>query len=111
MLRMQARDCLLVCGGGLGPLAKEMLVAWVDFAGVGLGAAWGWRRLARAGFAARMGGCEGLLAMRNGRARCLRRAAQSTSVGGLPIVRYRGGILGNTRFLNLLAIEVFSILS
>ena len=29
-------------------------------------------------------GCEGLLAMRNGRARCLRRAVQLTSVGGLP---------------------------
>ena len=56
------------------------------------------------------GGCEGLLAMRNGRARCLRRAAQSTSVGGLPSVRYRGDILGNTCFLDLLAIEVFSIL-
>lgn len=37
MLRTRARDCLLVCGCGLGLLAKEMLVAWVDFAGVGLG--------------------------------------------------------------------------
>ena len=111
MLRTRARDCLLVCGCGLGLLAKEMLVAWVDFAGVGLGrckgmamAGLGW------GVAVRVGGCEVLLAIRNGRARCLRRAAQLTSAGGLPIMRYRGGILGNTCFLDLLAIEVFSIL-
>lgn len=37
MLRTQARDCLLVCGCGLGLLAEELLVARVDFAGVGLG--------------------------------------------------------------------------
>lgn len=111
MLRTRARDCLLVCGCGLGLLAKEMLVAWVDFAGVGLSrckgmamAGLGW------GVAVRIGGCEVLLAIRNGRARCLRRAAQLTSAGGLPIMRYRGGILGNTCFLDLLAIEVLSIL-
>lgn len=37
MLRTRARDCLLVCGGGLGLLAKELLVARTDAAGVGLG--------------------------------------------------------------------------
>lgn len=67
-----------------------ILLAWV-WALLGDGGGWRGRGLRRG-----LGGCEGLLAMRNGRARCLRRAAQSTSVGGLPIVRYRGGILGNT---------------
>lgn len=42
MLRMQAYDCLLVCGGGLGLLGERLSVAW---AGV-FGAGWG---------------CEGLL--------------------------------------------------
>lgn len=41
MLRTRARDCLLVCGCGLGPLAKELLVAWAGVVGVGLGAAKG----------------------------------------------------------------------
>lgn len=42
----------------LGLLAEGLLVARADVAGVGLGAVWGWRRLALAGFAARIGGCE-----------------------------------------------------
>lgn len=81
MLRTRARDCLLVCGCGLGLLAEELLVARAGVAGVGLGAAKGWRRLARAGFAVRIGDA-GWLAIRNGRVRCLRCTAQSTSVGG-----------------------------
>lgn len=58
------------------------------------------------------GGCEGLLAMRNGRACCLRRAAQLTSVGGLPIVRYLEVVfLEASSFLDILVIEMCSILS
>lgn len=59
-------------------LRGRALSAWV-WALFGDGG--GWRGVGSCG-ADR--GCEGLLAMRNGRARCLRRAVQLTSVGGLP---------------------------
>ena len=39
MLRTQARDCLLLYGGGLGLFAEGLLVAWAGVAGAGMGAA------------------------------------------------------------------------
>ena len=45
---------------------------------------------------------------RNGRVRCLRCAAESTSVGGLPIARCPKVVsLEPSRFLDILAIEVY----
>lgn len=58
--------------------------------------------------AERIGDARVWLIPRNGRVRCLRCAAQSTYVGGLPIARCPKVVpLEPSRFLDILAIEVY----
>lgn len=59
-----------------------------------------------------IGDARVLLIPRNGRVRCLRCAAESTSVGGLPIARCLKVVsLETSSFLGILVIEMCSILS
>ena len=67
---------------------------WPGVGSCGVARGWGW------------------LVAYNGRAGCLRRAAQSTPVGGLPSVRYlKVSSLETSSFLGILVIEMCFILS